>query len=36
MTLEVAESAGCHLRVLHESKLLQDLSDGPVLRKDAM
>lgn len=35
MTLEVLNT-GCHLRVLHESRLLQDLPDGPVLRKDAM
>ena len=31
-----AESTGYHLRVLHESRFLQDLSDGSVLRKDAM
>lgn len=36
MTLEVAESAGCHSGVLHEPRFLQELPNGPVLLEDAM
>lgn len=31
-----AESAGCHSGILHESRLLQELPNGPVLLENAM
>ena len=36
MTLESAESIGCHSGILHESRFLQELFNGPVLLENAM